>query len=223
MRRFEDIYQTAILHKGGASVVESLLPKAKSPSELAAISDDRYLSHMCRRIFRAGLKHSMVDAKWPNFEVVFNDFDPFSNAMLSDEDLEVLMQDKRIIRHMGKIRAVRENACFVREIAAEFGGFGQFLGQWPTEDIVGLWALLKKRGKQLGGNSGASFLRMVGKDTFLLTRDVIAVLKAEGIITKEPTAKRDLQLVQNAFNTWQQQSSRSLCEISRIVSLTVLF
>lgn len=31
---------------------------------------------MALRVFRAGLKHSPVDAKWPAFEEVFFRFDP---------------------------------------------------------------------------------------------------------------------------------------------------
>ena len=31
---------------------------------------------MSLRIFRAGLKHSLVDAKWPAFEEVFAGFEP---------------------------------------------------------------------------------------------------------------------------------------------------
>ncbi|WP_315980150.1 hypothetical protein [Aliamphritea spongicola] len=41
------------------------------------------------------------------------------------------------------------------------------------------------------------------------------------MIDKAPTAKRDLALVQNAFNTWQQESGRPLAHISRLLSYTV--
>ena len=48
----------------------------KSAEQLRAEGDDRYLSLMSLRIFRAGLKHSVVDARWPAFEEVFFGFDP---------------------------------------------------------------------------------------------------------------------------------------------------
>jgi len=59
----------------GAKAVEARLPQPKTPAELTATGDDRYLSQMSLRIFRAGLKHSLVDAKWPAFEEVFHGFD----------------------------------------------------------------------------------------------------------------------------------------------------
>jgi 3-methyladenine DNA glycosylase Tag len=78
----------------------------------------------------------------------------------------------------------------------------------------------EKNGTQMGGRSGPSFLRMVGKDTMLLTDDVVSVLKAEGVVEKIPTSQKDLRKVQDFFNLWKQESGRSLSEISRITSFT---
>ncbi len=43
---------------------------------LAALNDDRVFSVMTRRIFRAALNTSLVDAKWPAFEQAFFGFNP---------------------------------------------------------------------------------------------------------------------------------------------------
>lgn len=220
MRSFQSIYDTAVLHKGSVEAVEEYLPKPKTAAQLRKLSDDRYLSELSRRIFRAGLKHSMVDAKWPAFEEVFFGFNPLRVAMMSDEALEGLTHNEAIIRHFGKIKAVRANAVWMQDVIREHGSFGELIAGWKSEQIVDLWALMKKQGAQLGGQSGSRFLRMVGKDTFLLTDDVVAVLKAEGVVEKLPTAKRDLQAAQQAFNQWRDESGRSLAEISRIVSYT---
>ena len=220
MRSFQSIYDTAVLHKGSVEAVEEKLPKPRTPAQLRKLGDDRYLSELSRRIFRAGLKHSMVDGKWPAFEEVFFGFNPLRVAMMSDEELEGLTHNAAIIRHFGKIKAVRANAIWMQDVIREYGSFGELIAGWEPEHIVDLWALMKKQGTQLGGQSGSRFLRMVGKDTFLLTDDVVAVLKAEGVVEKLPTAKRDLQAAQEAFNQWRQESGRSLAEISRIVSYT---
>ena len=83
------------------SALEARLPQPKMAAELQATPDDRYLSQMQRRIFRAGLKHSLVDAKWPAFEEVFSGFDPRRVRAMSDEALEALLGDARLIRHWG--------------------------------------------------------------------------------------------------------------------------
>lgn len=221
MKEFAKIYATAVERKGGEENLNMILPVPKTPRQLKNLADDRYLSEMSRRVFRAGLKHSMVDAKWPAFEKVFHQFNPAVVARTSDEAIEKLMGDTSIIRHLGKLRAVRANAQLVLDVAAEQGSFGKFIAEWPGETIVDLWQTLKKRGAQLGGQSGANFLRMVGKDTFLLTNDVVQVLINNEVVTKMPTGKRDLAEVQAAFNEWQTETDRPLCQLSRIMSFTV--
>lgn len=188
---------------------------------LRKLSDSEIFSVLTRRVFRAGLKHSLVDAKWPAFEKAFYHFNPEAVQEMSDEMLEDLMQNDQIIRHFGKIKATRDNAMLMVDLAQEHGGVARLIADWPEEDIIGLWTLLKKRGKQLGGNSGAYFLRMLGKDTFILTDDVVAALKAQGVIDKKPTAQRDLQHVQSAFNELRQQSGRPLCQISRLLARSI--
>ena len=176
---------------------------------------------MSRRIFHAGLKHSMVDAKWPAFEEVFNGFEPRRVRAMSDEALEKLLGDARLIRHWGKLKSVRDNAAAMLEVAAEHSGFGRWLADWPSEDIVGLWEALAKRFSQMGGNSGPRFLRMVGKDTFVLTPSVTAALKRWGAIAVPPKNRQDRAAVQAAFNAWAVETSRPLCQMSLILAASV--
>lgn len=217
---FDEVLKTAVLHKGSLKAVKAELPIALTVHELEAQSDAFYLSAMTRRIFRAGLKHSVIDAKWPAFERALNGFNPMACAMMSDDKLDELMANRELVRHMGKMKSIRINAALVLEKAREHGSFGAYLAQWPGANIVGLWTELKKQGAQLGGMSGSRFLRLVGKDTFLLTDDVLAVLKAQGVVNKMPTSQKDLALVQGVFNDWQVQSGLPYSHISRIVSMT---
>src|SRR5690242_2755756 len=134
----------------GAAALEERLPTPKTPQQLADTPDDRYLSQMSRRIFHAGLKHSMVDAKWPAFEEVFHSFDLRRVRAMSDEALEGLLGNAKLIRHWGKLKSVRDNAAAMLEIAGEHKSFGAWLAGWPGEDIVGLWEALAKRFSQMG-------------------------------------------------------------------------
>ncbi|WP_207885096.1 DNA-3-methyladenine glycosylase I [Pseudomonas sp. 30_B] len=221
MRDYPWLYEYCLNRFGSVEALEARLPQAKSAAELAAVSDDRYLSLISLRIFRAGLKHSLVDAKWPAFEEVFFGFDPEKVVLMGGERLENLMQDTRLIRLLGKLKSVPRNAQFILDIAREYGSFGKLLADWPSSDIVGLWKMLAKRGNQLGGMSAPRFLRMAGKDTFVLSDDVVAALKAQEIVDKTPTSQKDLARVQAAFNAWQEQSGRPLCHISMMLSYTV--
>lgn len=220
MTPYTTILEAALACTGGDAALEARLPLPKSADELCAVADDRYLSLMCLRVFRAGLRHGMVDTKWPAFEEVFHGFDPLRVRAINDEALEALMGDARLIRHWGKIKSVRANAAAMHEVSQESGGFGSWLAGWPGDDIVGLWAELAGRFSQLGGNSSPYFLRMAGKDTFLLTGDVTRALERWGAVDGPPKGKRARARVQEAFNAWAGESGRPLCQLSMILALS---
>lgn len=221
MRDYQWLHEYCLNRFGSAAALEARLPQPKSDAELRALTDDRYLSLIALRVFRAGLKHSLVDAKWPAFEEVFFGFDPHKVVLMGAEHLERLMQDARLIRHLGKLKSVPRNAQFVLDVQKDKGSFGALIADWPVSDIVGLWKYLARHGNQLGGLSAPRFLRMVGKDTFIPTDDLVAALKAQEIIDKAPTSQKDLALVQAAFNQWQAQSGRPLCQLSVMLAHTV--
>jgi 3-methyladenine DNA glycosylase Tag len=218
---FEAIEERARERVGGVQALAGRLPLPKSADQLRAEGDDRYLSLMSLRIFRAGLRHSVVDARWPAFEEVFFGFDPARVVAMSDEELEALLGDRRLIRHWGKLKSVRANAAAMMQLGNEAGGMGAWLAAWPRNDVVGLWQELGKRFSQLGGNSGPYFLRMVGKDTFLLTEAVVKALNHWDAFAGTPKGKADRQRVQEVFNAWHQATSRPYCQLSMILAASV--
>ena len=218
-RPFAAIYETACT-RHGAAAIEARLAQPKSADELAAMPDDRYLSQMSLRIFRAGLKHSIVDAKWPAFEEVFHGFDPRRIRAMPDEELERLLGDARLIRHWGKLKSVRDNAAAMIAVGEEHGGFGRWLAGWPGENIVALWEELAKRFSQMGGNSGPTFLRMVGKDTFILSLSVVGGLK-HWVGMAAPKNRKEREVAQRVFNDWAADSGRPLCQLSLILAMSV--
>jgi len=221
MDSFASIEQRAAERKGGTAALESILPKPATNAALRRRPDDRYLAEMTRCVFRSGFVWQIIENKWSGFEAAFDGFDVSTAAMLSDEDLERLGSDERIVRNGPKIRTVRGNAQFIREIRDEHGSFGAFLATWPREDFVGMWDVLKRRGERLGGQTGRFFLRFVGWDTPVLSPDVVTALIGQGVVEKNPTSARALQAVQQAFHTWHEESGRPFSQISRILSATI--
>jgi len=220
MKDFHWLEQRAIDLKGPD--FKSLLPEIKTVDQLEAPTNAQYLSLIGLRIFRAGLKHSVVDAKWPHFENVFKGFNPAYVASLSDEALEQHMMQPGLIKHWGKMKALRTNATWLLQLEREQGGFGQYIANWPVTDIVLLWLEMKKKGAQLGGRSASAVLRMAGKDTFMLSEDVMVQMRALGVVTKvtDNTAKRDLLAIQAAFNEWHRQSGYPMAHLFRMLSFT---
>ncbi len=220
MTSFADLYARAVVRKGEVEL-EERIPVSPSREALADTPDDRFLSMMTRRVFQAGFVYRVIEAKWPGFEEAFEGFDPPRVATMSGAEVSALKQDTRIVRNGQKIEATIENARFVCDIAEEHGSLGRFVADWPDTDLVGLWALLKKRGARLGGDTGPRFLRAMGKPTFVLTQDVVRALVEHGVVEKKPTSKKALQAAQEAFDNWSAESGRDHSAISIVLACTI--
>ena len=220
MEAFTRIERRALKNVGGPAELAKLLPKPKSPRSLARLSDARCLAAIARSIFSAGFQPRIVDNMWPGIKDALHEFDPLQVARLTDAQLRRLRQDTRVIRHEGKLDAVRGAARFVVKEAAEHGGFGKMLSRWPTVDIVGLWDVLRSGARWLGWTSAAVALADLGKDTFVLGRDAVTGLIKQRVLTRPPAAKRDLAAAQAAFNAWAAQTGRPLCQLSKILALS---
>lgn len=221
MQTFSKIYDQAIAINGSEIELKKDLPKARTAAEIKKLDDAFCLAQMSIRIFQAGLNQKMIINKWPAFEEVFHDFDIDTVRMMSDESLEALMHEKRIVRHWGKIQSVRHNAQAIDDINEETGGFVEWLADWPENDIISLWKELKKRFKQLGGASGPYFLRRIKKDTFLLTDDVVRALGRWGAIDFVPKNQSQLKQVQTAMNHWHEESQLPYCQMSMILARSI--
>jgi len=221
METFADIRARAVERKGGADVVDHHMPTMKSPEQLAAIPDDRWLAGMTRVVFNSGFSWKVIEAKWQGFEAAFLGFDPGRVCFMDDDALDALTRNPDIVRHRGKITSTRENAAYVVSLIKEHGSAGRFFADWPVTDQVGLMADMKKRGNRLGGNSGQYFLRQMGKDSFVLGSDVVKALIKWGAVEKNPTSKRDLAATQAAFNTWAEESGLPYAHISRTLAMSV--
>jgi 3-methyladenine DNA glycosylase Tag len=220
MVEFAPILAAAIARIGDDALRERL-PEVKDAAALTALSDDRYLSLLSLRVFRAGLKHSLVDTKWPGFEAAFRGFVPDLVRAMPDEEVEALMNDRRLIRHWGKLRSVRNNAAALAALSAEHGGFGRFLAAWPADRTVELWAELDKRFDQMGGESAPRFLRMAGRDTFIFTPSVTAALTRWGVAQAAPKGKGERLRLQGVFNNWADETGRKLAHLSMILACSV--
>jgi 3-methyladenine DNA glycosylase Tag len=219
---FAIIRARAEKRKGGPHGLKRLLPRRPNRKFLEALTDDRILAEMTRRVFSAGFAWRVIEAKWQGFEEAFLDFDPAKLTFQPDDYWDGLMRDLRIVRNGANILSVRDNAAFVLAAAKEHGSFGRFLSNWPSSDEVGLLDLLAKRGSRLGGNTGQIFLRFVGYDGFVTSQDVLACLRDAGVdIGPEARSKADLAKVQEQFNNWAEETGLSYVHLSRICAMSI--
>ncbi|NTF88235.1 3-methyladenine DNA glycosylase [Agrobacterium rhizogenes] len=222
MGSFAEILERAEKRKGGAEGLKALMPKAPDHDVLRAMPDDRLLSEMTRYVFYAGFVRNVIDSKWPGFEAAFSGFDPAFLNFAPDDYWHDLTSDKRVVRNGAKIMSVRANAHFIRQLAEEHGSAGGFFADWPVEDHIGLLAVLDKRADRLGGMSGQYFLRAIGRDSFVMSHDVLVCLRLSGLpISETKPGKKDLRLIQDQFNAWGVETGLSQTYLSRICAFSV--
>ena len=222
MTSFKTIRARAEKRKGGPAALKKLMPDEPDKKALTKLADDRVLAEMTQRVFSAGFAWSVIEQKWDGFEAAFLGFQPKKLVVQSDDFWHELTRDQRIVRNGAKIMSVRDNAQFVLDIAAEHGSFGKFLANWPSSDEIGLLDLLNKRGSRLGGNTGQMFLRFIGWDGFVTSKDVVACLRDAGLdIAEEVKSKGDLAKVQAQFNAWAAETGLPYVHLSRICALSI--
>ena len=222
MKSFSDIHARAAERKGGYEALAALLPAFLNDEKLARLGDDRYLAMMAQTINQAGFNWTVIANKWPEFEEAFHGFDIERLSYLSPEQWEAYVKDRRVVRNWQKIKAVMENLGFILDVAREHGSFARFIAAWPSADQVGLLQVLKKRGSRLGGHTGQWFLRYVGKDGFVTTRDVTLALREAGVdIAENPRSQRDLKRIQAAFNAWHDESGLPYTHLSKIAAYSI--
>ena len=221
MTSFAEIKKRAAKRKGGDDVLQSLLGDAPDNSKLAEMTDDRFLSAMTERVFSAGFVWKVIRDKWPGFEEAFLGFEPKVLLFQPDDFWHDRASDTRIVRNGAKIKSVRDNAEFVDRISGEHGSFGKFMSGWPADDQIGLLAFLGKHGSRLGGATGQYFLRWVGWDSFILSKDAVEALRASGLdIADNVTSKRDLGRVQEQMNQWAAETGLPYVHLSRILAFS---
>ena len=222
MTSFKTIRARAEKRKGGPAALKKLLPQEPDKRALTKLADDRVLAELTQRVFSAGFAWSVIEQKWDGFEAVFLGFQPKKLVVQSDDFWHELTRDQRIVRNGAKIMSVRDNAQFVLDIAGEHGSFGKFLAKWPSSDEISLLDLLNKRGGRLGGNTGQMFLRFIGWDGFVTSKDVVACLRDAGLdIAEEVKSKGDLAKVQAQFNAWAKETGLPYAHLSRICALSI--
>jgi len=218
LQDFKKIYARACERKGGEQALQQLLGDAPDNDVLAQLSDDRILSAFTKKVFQSGFVWRVVENKWPNFEDSFFNFNIEKILMMPEEMLEKKAADPKIIRNYNKVKTIKANAQMIFDQQQNGSSFAEFIANWPSDNIIGLWDYLKKNGQRLGGNTGPYALRTLGKDTFLLSRDIESYFRAHKIIDGGLQSKKSLTAIQATFNEWQQQCDYSLTQLSRLVA-----
>ena len=143
--------------------------------------EQRLFEMLCLEGQQAGLSWITVLKKREAYRQHFFQYPIAKIAGLSDELLQQKMQDSGLIRHLGKLKAIRDNAVAWQKLKAEVGDVGLWLWQVvdgqplyrnvtdfrqapaQTETSLALSKTLKKYGfKFVGPTTCYAFMQAVG-------------------------------------------------------------
>ena len=132
-----------------------------APPQVDVQSLNGYLEVMSKAVFQSGISWRVVNTKWPDINEAFHGFEIGRVASLTEEELDELAQDKRVIRNRRKLAAIAHNAQRIIELDAEHGDFRNYLrSQGDFYDVV---KDLRKQFKFLGETGSYFFLYVVGE------------------------------------------------------------
>ena len=100
------------------------------------VDDHRLFEKICLEGFQAGLSWLTILRKRERFREVFAGFDPVKVARFGEADVEHLLGDAGIIRHLGKVESTIRNASRCLEVADEIGSLAAYVWSWEPEAAV---------------------------------------------------------------------------------------
>lgn len=98
--------------------------------------DDKLFEFIILDGFQAGLSWKTILMKRENFRSAFDNFDYRIISNYTQDKLDVLMQDKGIVRNKLKIESAVTNARSFMEIQAKFGSFDQYIWQFTDGKTI---------------------------------------------------------------------------------------
>ena len=135
---------------------EPTIPSRAKPQSL-----DDYLEVMTRAVFQAGVRWSMIAARWDDYRRAFCDFRTDQVASFDDLDVQRALQEQ-ILRSPKKVRATVANAQTLLILDKEYNGFKNYLRWFSSYDE--LCADFRKRFMFMGPMNVWYFLFRVGEE-----------------------------------------------------------
>ena len=138
------------------------MPPRVPPPQITPESLDDYLEVMTKVVFQSGMSWKVIDAKWPGICEAFRNFNIQHVAGLTEEEIEILLGDTRIIRNARKLYAIKYNAQTLLDLEDKHGSFASYLRNHGDFDAT--LKALRRDFKFLGPSGIFYFLYVVGEE-----------------------------------------------------------
>lgn len=137
------------------------MAEPQAPMQIEPESLDDYLEVMSQAIFQTGMSWRMVEGKWHEIREAFDGFSIKRIASFTEDDLDRLAADRRVIRNRRKLAAIIHNAKQILEKDKQHHSFQKYLRE--HEDFDDTLVALRKDFKFLGPTACYFFLYVIGE------------------------------------------------------------
>ncbi len=138
------------------------MPENQPPMQIDPTSVDDYLEIMSKAVFQTGMSWRVIDSKWSDIREAFHNFAIKEIADFTEEDIDRLANDKRVIRNRRKLAAIVSNAQRMLVLNGEYGSFQSYLRAHGDFDAT--LKAMKKDFKFMGPTGVYFFLYVVGEE-----------------------------------------------------------
>lgn len=145
--------------------------------------DDQHFEMLTLESAQSGLSWSTILAKREGYREAFKNFNVDEVAQFTEQDIEALVVNVKIVRHRQKIASTINNAQAIQKIQKEFGTFNNYIWAFVEFDPINN---KRQSEKEVPGSTDLSLT--ISKDLkkrgfkFLGTTTVYAYMQAVGMV-----------------------------------------
>jgi DNA-3-methyladenine glycosylase I len=150
--------------------------------------DQKHFEMLILEGAQAGLNWETILKKRDGYREAFKGFEPNKVATMSDEELEVLLQNPSIIRNRLKVFGARRNAIAFLQIQQEYGSFDHYVWNFVGgKPIINAWTQIQDVPAMTpASNVLAKDLKQRGM-TFVGSTIMYAYMQAVGLVNDHTT------------------------------------
>jgi DNA-3-methyladenine glycosylase I len=164
-------------------------------------NDKKHFEFLVLDCFQAGLSWKTILHKRKNFKKAFANFDYKKVAKFTEDDVNLLMKNKGIIRNKLKITGTIKNAKAFIQIQKEFGTFDEFIWQFTNYKTIVTNVILPSEIRATSPESDNMSKELKKRGfTFVGSTICYAYMQAAGMINDHlTTCSRFKELKKNNF------------------------
>lgn len=177
--------------------------------------DSFFYKGLVKTIHVSGFKVAILRDRWEDIKKAFSNYDINKVSQYTDEDLERMMNNPKIIRNKRKLEACIKNAKIMKEISDKHGSFGEYLNQ-SKDNPQELEEDLKDKFHFLGDVLVLDYLRGIGVDSIKPDTHVVRIMHRLNLVDSEEVTSDTINQVRTVADQINQLTGEKLSVIDAV-------